>query len=68
MTTDSNLNPSSGPSTFPPRTTEVPNHPHVTQPTEAEESVAEKVANRLAHKANKTEQQFDSDNSNLFSK
>jgi len=68
MTTDNKLNPSSGPSTFPSRTTEVPNHPAVAKPEKTEESSAEKIANRLAHKANKTEQEFEGDNSNLFSK
>jgi hypothetical protein len=68
MTTENKLNPSSGPSKFPSRTTEVPSHPAAVHPAETEKSDAEKIANRLAHKANKTEQKFDDDNSNLFSK
>jgi hypothetical protein len=69
MTTDNKVNPASGPSTFPPRKTEVPTHPGVTQPVDTEnKSGANEIANRLAHKANKTEQEFGRENSNLFSK
>ena len=68
MTTNNKLNPSAGPSTFPRRTTEVPTHPAAVQPKDTEKSDAEKIANRLAHKANKAEQEFESDNGNLFSK
>ena len=68
MTTDNQANPSSGPSTFPPRGSDVPTHPGVTNPSETEKSGANEIANRLAHKANKTEQDFGRENSNLFHK
>jgi hypothetical protein len=43
----------------------------VVHPAETEKSGGDKVnkvANRLAHKANKTEQAFEDDNGKLFSK
>jgi len=46
----------------------VPTHPGVTNPSETEKSGANEIANRLAHKANKTEQDFGRENSNLFHK
>jgi hypothetical protein len=68
MTTNNKLNPSAGPSTFPRRTTEVPTHPGVAQSKETEKKDVDKLANHLAHKANEREQEFEGDNSNLFSK
>lgn len=65
MTTDNNPNPSNAPSTFPPDTTQVPTHPGVVAP---DTDAAEQTADRLAHGANKTSQDFDRDNANLFSK
>ena len=66
MTTDVNPNPSTGAATFPPRTSEVPTKPAVTG--EGSEDGADKTADRMAHKGAKTEQNFDKDNSQLFSK
>jgi hypothetical protein len=70
MATENHPNPSSGASS-PKRESEVPTRPSVVHPAETEKSggdKANKVANRLAHKANKTEQAFEDDNSKLFSK
>jgi hypothetical protein len=68
MTIESNSSPSTVPSTPHNRTTEVPTHPGVTETKETDQNEAEKIANRLAHQANKREQNFDTDNNNLFSK
>jgi hypothetical protein len=66
MTTDVNTNPSNAPSTFPPRTSEVPTKPPTTGT--GNEDRAEKTADHMAHKGAKTEQDFDKDNSQLFTK
>jgi hypothetical protein len=66
MTTDVNTNPSNAPSTFPPRTSEVPTKPATTG--QGDEDRADKTADRMAHKGAKTEQGFDKDNSQLFNK
>jgi hypothetical protein len=66
MTTDVNPNPSDGAATFPPRTSEVPTRPASVGTDD--ENGADKTADRMAHKAAKTEQNFDKDNSQLFNK
>jgi len=66
MTTVINPNPANKPVTFPPNPTQLP-----TTPGLAEKKVDEKVdqvADRLAHKGAKAEQEFDNENSKLFSK
>jgi len=68
MKTEKSSKTSSGASAFPDRTPQVPTHPSSTQPAETEKSGVNNVANRLAHKANQKEQEFDQDNSNLFTK
>ena len=66
MTTDVNKNPATGAATFPPRTSEVPTKP--ASVGTGNEDVADQTADRLAHKGASTEQNFDKDNSQLFSK
>jgi hypothetical protein len=70
MTTQKTINRSSG-SSSPSHTTEVPTRPGVVHPKETEKSIAdqvETVANRMAHKANKRQQDYDRENTNLFTK
>jgi hypothetical protein len=66
MTTDRTSNPSTGSSKFPPRVNEVPTKPAVGG--EKSEDRADQVADRLAHKGAKDQQDFGRDNNKLFSK
>jgi hypothetical protein len=68
MTTEKKVNPSSAASAFPNRDSEVPTHSAVVHPNETATSGVQKVANRMAHKANKREKEFDRDKSDLFTK
>jgi hypothetical protein len=67
MTRDNTPNPV--PTAFPPQPTELPTRPGLPE-REGDEKVdgAEKVADHLAHKGAKAEQDFDKENSKLFSK
>jgi hypothetical protein len=66
MTTDINPNPANEPTTFPPNPTQVPTKPGL--PAKEEVGKTDQVADHLAHKGAKAEQDFDKDNSKLFSK
>lgn len=69
MTTDNNPNPSNEPVTFPPNPTQAPTAPGL--PEKEGDKKTEKIdqeADHLAHQGAKTEQNYDQENSNLFSK
>jgi len=69
MTTDQTTNPTNpttAPDTFPPRTSEVPTKP--ASVGTGDESHLDQVADRMAHKAAKTEQNYDKTNNQLFNK
>ena len=66
MTTDNNPNPSSAPSTFPPKSTQVPTHPANVPP--ADTDAANETANRMAHNANKTHHDYEREHAKPFSK
>jgi hypothetical protein len=63
---DNNPNPANEPSTFPPNPKQMPSKPGL-PPTEGDKKV-EQVADHLAHKGAKTEQEADKENGKLFSK
>jgi hypothetical protein len=65
MTTDNNPNPANEPATFPPIPKESPTKPGL--PDEEGDKKIQQVADRLAHKGAKREQDFDKDNTKLFS-
>ena len=62
MTTDDNPNPANEPATYPPNATETPAKPGLP------DRKVEEVANRLAHKGAKRQQDFDKDNLKVISK
>lgn len=66
MTIDINPNPKNEPITFPPHPAQAPTKPGLPD-TEGDKRV-DQVADRLAHKGAKAEQEFDKENSKLFSK
>jgi hypothetical protein len=67
MSTDLNPNPSNEPVTFPPNPTQAPTNPGLPE-REGDDARLQQVADHLAHKGAKAEQNFDTDNSKLFSK
>jgi hypothetical protein len=77
MTTTANTNPANEPTTVNSNAANVPEHspnepiivkrPDTKEP-EIKENRVDRVADKLAHNAANTEQKFDKDNSNLFSK
>lgn len=66
MTANTNPNPSTGPSTFPSKPAQVPTTPGVLE--KEGDARVDQVANRLAHKGAKAEQNFDKENETLFNK
>lgn len=66
MTTDLNPNPANEPATFPPNPTQAPTKPGLAGKKEVDK--ADQVADHLAHKGAKAEQDFDKENSKPFSK
>jgi hypothetical protein len=64
MTTTVNPNPSDGANTFPPKERQTPTAGGAAQ---TDKSGVDTVANRLAHKGAKAEQNFDKENGKLFS-
>ncbi len=69
MTTTITPNPTEDPVAFPPNPTQLPTTPGLPE-KEGDEKVdhAEQIANHLAHKSAKAEQDFDKENSKLFNK
>jgi hypothetical protein len=69
MTTDINPNPANLPATFPPNPTQAPAKPGLPE-KEGDEKVdrVDQIADHLAHKGAKAEQEFDNENSKVFSK
>jgi hypothetical protein len=69
MTTDNKPNPANNPTTVPPKPTQLPTRPGLPE-REGDEKLdgAQQIADHLAHKGAKAEQDFDKDNSKLFSK
>jgi len=65
MVTDNNPNPANGPATYPPNLKEMPAKPGL--PDREGDKKINDVADRLAHKGAKREQDFDKDNTKLFS-
>ncbi|HEY1902709.1 MAG TPA: hypothetical protein VGG56_09780 [Terracidiphilus sp.] len=66
MTTDLNPNPANEPTTFPPKPTQAPAKPGLRAKEEVDK--ADQIADHLAHKGVKVEQDFDKENSKPFSK
>jgi hypothetical protein len=66
MTTTVNTNPANDPIIVTTNPDYVPGKSNV--PASTDEKEIEQIANKAAHKAVKTEQKFDKENSNLFSK
>jgi hypothetical protein len=66
MTTDLKTKPASEPVTFRPNPTQAPTKPGLPE-KKADEKV-DQVADRMAHKGAKAEQEFDNENSKPFSK
>ena len=67
MTTD--LNPNPAQETFPPNPVKLPTNPGLSEKEDdAKADRTDQVADHLAHKGAKVEQDFDKENSKLFSK
>jgi hypothetical protein len=67
METNPNRNPSKDPHPFPHKPVQAPAAPGLPE-KEGDRKSVEQVADRLAHKGAKTEQDFDRDNSKPFTK
>src|ERR1700679_1541776 len=68
MTTDNNFNPANEPNTFPPNPTQAPTAAGLPEKEGDKKDKVDQVADRLAQKGAKTEQDYEKDNINLITK